>query len=162
MTTRVLGPDDVMVYRTIRLEALRSDPMAFCSTYEREAAFDEATLAARMTSYDGRPGAVITDDGPVQSGMVGIGEMEGGGAAMMWGMWVRPAARRTGLGARLVEAAVDWAEAHGYARVDLWVVVGNGAAVALYERCGFAATGTADVVPGRPGTAEVEMRRKLR
>lgn len=46
--------------------------------------------------------------------------------------------------------------------MDLWVVVGNGAAIVLYERCGFVATGAADVVPGRPGVAEVEMRRKLR
>ena len=162
MTTRVLGPDDVTTYRSIRLEALRTDPMAFCSTHEREAAFDDATFAGRLTDYQGRPGAIVVDDAPDQAGMVGIGEVEDGGAAMMWGMWVRPAARRSGLGARLVEAAVAWADDRGLSAVDLWVVVGNAAAIVLYERCGFVATGAADVVPGRPGVAEVEMRRKLR
>lgn len=162
MTTRVLGPDDVTTYRSIRLEALRSDPAAFCSTHEREAAFDDATFAERLAGYAGRPGVVIVDDAADPAGMVGIGEVEAGGTAMMWGMWVRPAARRSGLGARLVEAAVAWADDRGLSAVDLWVVVGNAAAISLYERCGFLATGAADVVPGRPGVAEVEMRRKLR
>lgn len=161
MSTRILGPADVATYREIRLEALRGDPHAFCSTLERESAFDDATMVERLTSYDGRPGAVIVDDTPRPAGMVGVGLDVAGDVATLWGMWVRPDARRTGLGRRLVAGAVDWAEAHGAAALDLWVVVGNGSAIALYERCGFAATGAADVVPGRPGVAEVEMRRRL-
>jgi len=162
MTTRVLGPGDLSTYRTIRLDALRSDPLAFCSTFERESTFDDATWLARMTGYDGRPGAVLVDDAAVPAGMVGVGETESGERASLTGMWVRPEARGSGLGGTLVEAAVDWADGRGLAAVELWVVASNAVAVALYERCGFAATGAVDTVPGRPWQAEVEMRRRLR
>ena len=171
MATRILGPDDVDVYRTIRLDALRTDPSAFCSTAEREAAFDDETFRARITSFDGRPGAVIVDDGrvatggaasaAVPAGTVGVGET-GEGSAMLVGMWVRPEARRDGVARRLVDAAVAWAMGRGLDAVVLWVVADNAAAIACYGRCGFVATGAVDTVPGRPDETEIEMRRTLR
>lgn len=49
MVVRVLTPDDVEAYRTIRLEALQADPGAFGSTYEREAEFDTQDWLDRLT-----------------------------------------------------------------------------------------------------------------
>jgi len=54
---------------------------------------------------------------------------------------VRPAARRNGLGGRLVEAAVVRAAAHGAARMFLEVAEDNVAARALYARAGFVEAG---------------------
>ena len=54
---------------------------------------------------------------------------------------VRPAARREGLGARLVEAAVVRAAARGAERMFLEVAEDNVAARALYARTGFVEAG---------------------
>lgn len=56
--------------------------------------------------------------------------------AELWGMYVRPAARKTGIGKRLVEAVV----AHAAERVEqlqLTVISENASAVRLYESLGF-------------------------
>ncbi len=57
------------------------------------------------------------------------------------GMGVHRAARRKGLGAALLAAAVDWARGQGLAWVDLEVLAGNAPARALYRKCGFVQTG---------------------
>ena len=54
---------------------------------------------------------------------------------------VRPAARRVGLGGRLVEAAVVRAAARGAERMFLEVAEDNVAARALYARTGFVEAG---------------------
>lgn len=148
-------------YRSIRLEALATDPLAFCSTHDREAAFDDATFVARMTGYDGRPGATFVDIGVPPSGLLGVGMDESPGLATLWSMWVRPAARRSGIGRDLVDAALTWAVDSGATTAGLWVVASHRGAIDLYESCGFTATGAVDTVPDRPGVAEIEMRRPL-
>ena len=54
-------------------------------------------------------------------------------------LFVGESARRSGLGAALVEAALERARVRGCARVDLDVNERNAAALALYERFGFSA-----------------------
>ncbi len=54
---------------------------------------------------------------------------------------VAPAARRQGIGARLLEAALRVARAHGAHTAFLEVSVGNAAARALYARAGFTPVG---------------------
>ena len=57
------------------------------------------------------------------------------------GMGVRHDLRRAGLGTRLVQEALDWARANGFAWVDLDVLSQNHKARALYVRIGFQVTG---------------------
>ena len=52
-------------------------------------------------------------------------------------LFVREGARRAGLGAALVEAALERARERGCTRVHLDTNDGNRAALALYERLGF-------------------------
>ncbi len=54
---------------------------------------------------------------------------------------VTPAERGHGIGARLLEAVLAQAEAHGATRAVLEVSAGNQAALALYSRFGFAEIG---------------------
>ena len=160
MVTRLLRGDETALYKSLRLDALRTDPDAFGSSYERELEFDDSIWHQRLTSVAGRTGRVIVDEhADFVSGLVGIGFNETPGDTMLWGMWVKPDARGLGAGRRLVEAAVAWATEHGAATVTLWVVRTNASAIALYERCGFVATGEVDVLPSNPCVAELAMRR---
>jgi GNAT superfamily N-acetyltransferase len=52
-------------------------------------------------------------------------------------LFVRDSARRAGLGAALVEAALERARARGCERIELDVNEANPAALRLYERLGF-------------------------
>jgi ribosomal protein S18 acetylase RimI-like enzyme len=159
MTVRALGLDEMEAYRAIRLEALRSDPQAFASTHEREAAFDDATWRSRLAGFAGRAGAVfvVEIDGSV-AGMAGIGHGEEPGDTVVWGMWVRPAARGSGAGRRLVDSAVAWARAEDARTVTLWVVRGNEVARRLYEGAGFRETGDVAALPSDPCVDELAMR----
>lgn len=168
MAIRLLTADDVELYREIRLAALRTDPGAFGSNFDREAAFDEATWRRRLTvGPDGRPLAVFVDEvdngegGARAVGTAGIVYTEWDTEPMIIGMWVRPEARGLGAGRRLVEATVGWAVARNEPGVLLWVVKGNDPALALYRACGFTATGNTDTVPSNPDTEELEMRLAL-
>lgn len=54
---------------------------------------------------------------------------------------VAPAARRGGLGAELLHAALDWAGARGARETFLEVRESNRGAITLYEKAGFRAVG---------------------
>jgi ribosomal protein S18 acetylase RimI-like enzyme len=76
-------------------------------------------------------------------------------AAGLFAMWVDPQQRGGGIAEALVEAVVEWARAAGRARVLLDVGDWNVAAIRLYERLGFRATGvTGFLSPGREHVTE--------
>lgn len=88
--------------------------------------------------------------------------MAGGGDAPtperiagLYGMWVDPALRGTGVAGALVEAVVEWARAAGYPQIGLGVTTTNGRAIALYRRHGF--TEIDQRMPLRDGS-EVEIQ----
>ena len=69
---------------------------------------------------------------------------------------VRPEARRRGLGARLVAAAVARAAALGAERLFLEVAQDNAAARGLYARSGFAEVGRRRGYYARPGATAAD------
>lgn len=64
---------------------------------------------------------------------------------------VEPARRGQGLGRALLEAVIVHAAALGAAQLHLEVAVDNAAALALYERAGFARAGRRRGYYARPG-----------
>jgi ribosomal protein S18 acetylase RimI-like enzyme len=74
---------------------------------------------------------------------------------------VEPAARGTGLGARLIDAVAGWARERGRAAVELSVTTNNQAAAALYARAGFAETGRRRPLPSDPSRTEVFLSRPV-
>ena len=64
------------------------------------------------------------------------------GHRCLLGMGVHRDWRRSGLGQRLLDVAIEWAKADPQMEwIDLQVIASNGAAVSLYERAGFTETG---------------------
>ena len=58
------------------------------------------------------------------------------------GMSVKQAWRGRGAGFALVTAAIEWARAAGFTRLELNVYARNAPAIRLYQRCGFEIEGT--------------------
>jgi RimJ/RimL family protein N-acetyltransferase len=132
---RRLEPSDAALYREIRLEALKGNPEAFGSTFERESAQPLSWFEAVVVRAD-IFGALL--DGALV-GLAGYAAHEGSKQAhkaMLWGMYVRAAGRNLGVGERLVAAVLDHARGH-VEMVQLTVVSENEAARRLYGAMGF-------------------------
>lgn len=100
----------------------------------------EAELSALPTMYGPPSGCLLLafeDTTPV--GCVGL-RNAGDGACEMKRLYVRPAARGTGLGRRLAEAVVDEARRLGYQRMILDTLETMQAARSLYASLGFVVT----------------------
>ena len=149
---------DWQALRDIRLEALRNAPTAFGSSYQQEAARDEAHWHNRISRGGTFLGYVPEVTEP--AGLAG-GYLEDPVTAELVSMYVRPRARGHGVGEALVATVIDWARHQNAARVHLWVTEANAPARALYERLGFTLTGERQPLPSDPRIGEVAMIRTL-
>jgi GNAT superfamily N-acetyltransferase len=157
---REVGEEEWAVLREVRLAALSEAAYAFGSTYAREAAFTEETWRSRLASRHVTFFAFAAEaDASEPAGIAGVYEEDG--VADIVAMWVRPTARGKGVGEALLAAAGDWAKAHDYDTVYLWVTESNSPARRLYVRCGFTATGDRQPLPSDPSLTESRMRRSL-
>ena len=132
---RRLEASDAALYREIRLEALKKNPEAFGSTFERENAQPLSWFEAVVVRAD-IFGAFL--DGALV-GIAGYAAQEGSKQAhkgLLWGMYVRTAGRNASLGKRLVAAVLDHARGR-VEMVQLTVVSENEAARRLYGAMGF-------------------------
>lgn len=77
----------------------------------------------------------------------------------VFGVWVEPALRSQGVGRKLVETVMAWAEAVGADLVELWVNESNDPAVRLYEELGFERSGDTQTDPSNPAIEEHRMIR---
>jgi ribosomal protein S18 acetylase RimI-like enzyme len=132
---RRLPPGDAALYREIRLEALTQAPEAFGSTFEAESGQPLRWFADRLDTA-----AVFgAFDGAELLGIAGLYIQQGRKHAhkgTLWTMYVRPSARRMGVGRRLVEAVIEHARRH-VELIQLSVVSGNDEARRLYASLGF-------------------------
>jgi RimJ/RimL family protein N-acetyltransferase len=141
-----LSPADAAAYQSLRLDGLRESPTSFGSSYEEEVARSIDVFAASLATTSGRTffGAFAEEE---LIGVVSVGAEESQKErhrGFIRGMYVRPAARRQGVGRALLAEAIRHARAiPGLRQLTLTVTAGNAAAIATYERFGFVAYGTA-------------------
>ena len=132
---RQLTPADAALYRSIRLAGLEQNPEAFGSSFQAELSrplawfFDRLSASQVFGAFSG------TDIMGVAGLAVRQGEKEAH-KGLLWGMYVRPAARGTGVARRLVEAVIDFARSR-VELIQLSVVSDNERARRLYVRLGF-------------------------
>ena len=141
MKTRALTPEDWEAFRDLRLIALKTDPEQFGSTYEREAAFDEATWRDRVS----RKGKEMFGlyDGERMIGLTGIitdPDLDDGHTGMLVASFLLPEYRGRGLSAMFYDARFTWArEQRHITKIVAGVRETNGPSQKAIERHGFKA-----------------------
>jgi RimJ/RimL family protein N-acetyltransferase len=154
ITVRLIGAAEWRELREIRLRALRDAPEAFLTTAaQAEAERDEHWAdRAAMSERGDRWGIFLAraESGDAVGMASGIEDPNRPGTVELIQMWVDPSWRNKSIGAQLVEAVVTWG-ARRAERIRLGVATDNPAALALYARSGFVATGEEKPFEGRPG-----------
>ncbi|BAN27372.1 GNAT family N-acetyltransferase [Caballeronia insecticola] len=133
---RRLTPEDAIVFRDVRLEGLQRYPAAFGASYEDERDRPLEWFRARITDHAVFGG--FSNDGTL-AGVAGLQVPPGAKMkhkGILWGMYVRPSARGTGLAAALLDCVLE--HARGVVdEVKLEVAPDNTAAMRLYGAAGF-------------------------
>ena len=137
LTVRRLSALDAAAYRDLRLAGLLAHPGAFGASWEEEADHPLAWFEDRLNQnviFGGEHLGTATIDG-VAGFYISDGAKQSH-KGVLWGMFIRPEARGTGLGASLIIQVLEHAR-HVVEEVRLTVVASNTNAIRLYERAGF-------------------------
>ena len=137
---RRLTPADAERYRAIRLEGLRDHPDAFGAALAEEAGRPCPWFAARL-ERDAVFGGWL--DRPELAGVAGLAVPDAAKLrhkGVLWGAFVRPEARGSGLATALVRQVIG-AASRTVEELRLTVAASNAAAIRVYARCGFRAYG---------------------
>ena len=153
---RALGGADAPAFQQLRLEGLRESPTAFASHYEDERKLAIDAVAARLEPSADRASFGAFEAGSL-IGVIGIqreGRKNLRHKALIFGMYVAPAARKRGVGRELLDRTLGHAaRMSGLRQVNLCVNATNASAVAMYRAAGFEAFGierTFLIVNGAP------------
>jgi ribosomal protein S18 acetylase RimI-like enzyme len=139
---RSIRADDLATFKALRLEALRDHPEAFGSDYEESLREPESYWQERVGRAIESDGQIIflADAGSELAGMLGVFRSTGAKnkhAAMIWGVYTRPAYRGCGLTEKLMREAIAWAAKQNVRILRLAVGTFNAPAIHCYQRCGF-------------------------
>jgi ribosomal protein S18 acetylase RimI-like enzyme len=139
----VLGPQDWRDLRTIRLEALRSEPAAYSSSFEETLARSDEHWQQRLANDHSVHLLARAQCRPI--GMVGgyLGSDEGDeSVAVVFGMYVAREYRGRGIGRLLLSSLIDRLSAFPQiSTIRLGVTETQDPARALYESMGFQVIG---------------------
>ncbi len=164
ISVRRIREDEWKAFRSLRLDALRTDPLAFGSTLARESTYPEERWQAWcMDGATGEQNATFVATNPSGElvGMVGTFSAEG--RPHVWGMWTRPAWRNRGIGRRLMDSLLTWIDRSSAARpVILDVNPSQTAAVSIYTAYGFRFNGVEGTLGHDPPAVVRQMVRQFR
>lgn len=138
---RALGEADWEEFRDIRLQALTESPDAFAAKLSDEQRFDEDFWKLRLR----RSTRFVAETperllGVVSLGMAHDEDGEVPGVGEIFGLWVHPDARGSGVATKLLKAGAERAREDGLTHVAFWVGTDNGKAVAFASGMGFRPT----------------------
>jgi ribosomal protein S18 acetylase RimI-like enzyme len=146
LVIRALGPGDAPQFREVRVRSLREHPEAFARSPDE---VDDVAVTAEhfrrdaVGDSDFMLGAFAAD---VLAGIAGCHRERAAKqrhVAYVWGVYVTPEHRGTGVGRRLVEAVIERARTWpGLEALWLDVNTTNRGARALYASCGFVTAAT--------------------
>jgi ribosomal protein S18 acetylase RimI-like enzyme len=135
ITIEKLNEDRWQDYRDLRLEALKSEPIAFSSSYEEEQSIPENSWRERINNNL----FVMADNKPV--GLAGFfrnTHLKTHHVCEMYGVYLRSEYRGQGIGKRLVEAVMaEIQRLKGVTIIEVGVNPTQKAAKNLYRKRGF-------------------------
>jgi ribosomal protein S18 acetylase RimI-like enzyme len=161
MAIRVVQDEEWERARDLRLRAVADAPEAFTRSLEEEERLSESAWRERIAPSHSRVWIVEATNDDEFVGMAVASLDDPSKTAYLFGMWVEPESRRSGIGKRLVETVIEWGRARGAVRIELEVNELTRPAVALYQACGFAPTGHSRPLPSKPSATALEMARKI-
>ena len=136
-----LSHDQWELYRDLRLEALKNDPVAFGSSFEEEVGLPKAAWLNRI------PNAIFALDEEKPVGLIvwrREDRIKTRHTAYINSMYVAGKFRGQGIGGRLMTAAIDSIQAsQGILKIRLSVIASQVPAFKLYSHFGFRTIGTA-------------------
>jgi GNAT superfamily N-acetyltransferase len=159
---RRLCEDEAALLRGLRLRALAESPRAFGAALADEAGLppEEWDGCAAAGAAGEHQVVFVALDGAEPVGMAGGRWFERAqDTVALWGMWVDPSARGTGVAVALVDAVRDWARASGARRLRVGVVLDG--AGRFYERLGFRREGELRRLTRDPDQLYFEMYRAI-
>jgi len=152
---RRLQESDLEDLLALRREALAHDPTAFSASPESDVGLDPGFMQASLADSSSQTVLGAFRDATLV-GMTGVHRLENEKErhkAVLWGMYVRPSSRRTGLGRALLSEAIRFASAlSGVTHLHLSVSENASVAERMYAAEGFTTWGVEPaslVVDGR-------------
>jgi GNAT superfamily N-acetyltransferase len=138
---RILRPDDAHLYWHMRLEALKGELFSFSKAPEEHATTTVEATAAQLQEFPGGNYTLGAFDADRLVGIVTFLRESGRKArhrGNIAGLYVTPSARRSGVGAALMEALMEKAlKDPTLEQLNLAVTAGPGDAGRLYRHFGF-------------------------
>ncbi len=146
MNIRILSESDARLYQDLRLNALKANPEAFGSTYEREVDFPIELVKERIRPLKDRfvLGA-FNQRKPLVGTVTFIREtsLKTEHKGNVFAMYVAPDQRGQGIGTALMKELVSRAkQCDGLEQLNLMVAAENETAKKLYSSMGFVVYGT--------------------
>jgi ribosomal protein S18 acetylase RimI-like enzyme len=155
-----IEPETALVFKQVRLRALKESPLAFSSTYAKESLLPDEEWQRRAARWSEAQNDAIfmAIENTVVCGIVGsYVEPEHRERAQVISMWVDPAYRRAGVGKKLIDSVIAWNRERGVRELALMVTGVNEGAIAFYDRLGFKRSGLTSEYPNNPAIIEHEM-----
>ena len=146
MDIRLVATGEWRAFRELRLKALEDAPDAFGGTYDEAKDRPEGYWRGWIVGdgWDAIVRSWVAEDrGRFRGMIVGVRFDDDPTVAHLFGMWVEPELRGSGIAARLVGMLEAWARGQGVDRIVLRVSDGNGRAEAFYAKLGFVRTARA-------------------
>ncbi len=163
ISLKPITPEMALMFKDVRLRALKDKPLAFSSTYAKESQFPDEEWVRRSHRWNGEEAILYLAfdgaDGKAACGIAGCYAEDEGGVRRghVISMWVDPQYRRAGVGSLLIDGLKTWAREHGMRELKLLVTSVNQAAIDFYERIGFEKSGEIKPYPNNAALFEYEM-----
>lgn len=154
ISVRRLAEEDWDEYRQTRLRALKESPEAFVASADEEVDYPEERWRDRMR----RSQRLLAERDGQAMGVASVGSENTADDTVgeLFGLWVSPDARGSGVARRLLEAAAQAARESEMKHLVYWVGTDNGRAVAFASSFGFRPTDNRRPMPIRGAEVEDE------